>query len=89
MDGILELFVIFCAVILRDDYGAAGGQSGKQADQGIHDRSCTADCSERLRTDKITDDYAVNSVVKLLKKVADQKGNGEQNYFFNDRTFGH
>ena len=66
-----------CAVVLADDHAGAAGKAQKAADEHIDDGGDGTNGGEGLITDEVAHYPCVYGVVKLLKDVARQKGEGE------------
>ena len=77
MDGLLDPLHLFGAVILGDDHASPAGKAHKGADEHIDDGGDGTNGGEGLITDEVAHYPCVYGVVKLLKDVARQKGEGE------------
>lgn len=55
----------------------AAREAGKEADQNVDDRADTTDGGIVAGDTRLPDNICIDHIIKLLKKVADQKGNGK------------
>ena len=82
MYGKAQVFIVARAVVLRDDDARACCKAHEKADQRIDDRACRTNRRQRLLADKVSDDDGIDRIIKLLKQVADQQGDGEIDELF-------
>lgn len=77
VDGLLDPLHLFGAVILGDDHASPAGKAHKRADEHIDDGGDGTHSGEASLLTKLPTNPCVYGVVKLLKDVARQKGEGE------------
>ena len=70
---VVQVFMIARAVILRDNDRRADGKPAHHAHDHIDDAARRADGGQRFLADEIAHDDGVDSVIQLLKQIAQQK----------------
>ena len=80
MYGLLNVFSLFCAVILGNDDSSSARKTEKQTYESIDYRTDRADGSKRFVADELSDYYRIHHIVKLLENVTRQKRKRENDY---------
>ena len=89
MDGFLHLFFPASAVKLADDHAGTGGKTNKQTDEHIDHRANSTHGGVGFVIDEVAYHPGVYGVIKLLKNVAHQQGQGKGNDMAGNATLGH
>ena len=70
---------VISAELLRGDDCKAYAHTGYQAEKQKRDRSCRADARKSLRAQRITHDYGICHIIKLLKYISYEYRQGKPN----------
>ena len=77
MNGLGYAAIVACAEVARDRDACAHGKPRKEADEQEDERPGRTDGRQRLIAEKPADDQRVRRIVKLLKDLTEEHGNGK------------
>ena len=89
MDAFADLVLALGAVELGDHHAGAAGQTGKKADEHVHNRPYGTNSRKGLIADIVAYHPGIHRIVKLLENIACQQRQGKPDQMHGNRPLGH